>query len=245
MKHIRVPVYNVISFFLLFIQYTFTAVLLLCSFGVILFKGERVLRFGMKLWSKGVLWLMGKPLRVKGLDKIQKGKKYILLANHASLYDIPAVISFYPRASWLGRAYLTRIPVFGQFLRLTGFISIEPGNIAETRKVLRRLTEKSEDFSVVIFPEGTRTLDGKMQRFRRGFLQILKCADLDILPVTLNGFYALKPKNRSYIDLRVKIEAIIHEPVKREELMNKSDEEIMENMKRIIESQYKGEAYVN
>jgi 1-acyl-sn-glycerol-3-phosphate acyltransferase len=155
------------------------------------------------------------------------------------LYDIPAVSSFYPRISWLGRAYLTKIPLFGKVLEATDYIPINPGDIKETRKAIELSIQKSESLTVVIFPEGTRTLDGKMQRFRKGFLHLLKGSELDILPVTLNGFYSLKPKNRFYIDLKPQLEAIIHKPVKKEELTEKSDNEILDQMKRIIESVYR------
>lgn len=77
-----------------------------------------------------------------------------------------------------------------------------------------------------------------MQRFRKGFLYLLKSADLDILPITLNGFYSLKPKNRFYIDLKPKIEAIIHKPVQKKDLIGKSDWEILNEMKIIFETHY-------
>jgi 1-acyl-sn-glycerol-3-phosphate acyltransferase len=133
---------------------------------------------------------------------------------------------------------LLNIPVFGKLLRMTDYIPIDPGNIDETRNVLAQLTRKSESLTVAIFPEGTRTIDGNLQRFRKGFLYLLKSADLDILPVTLNGFYSLKPKTRFHIDLKTKIGAVIHKPVKKADLMDKSDGEILAKMKEIIESGY-------
>jgi 1-acyl-sn-glycerol-3-phosphate acyltransferase len=203
------------------------------------FNSGKKIHSGMAVWGTGVLRIMGKKLRIHGTENIEKGKNYILITNHASLYDIPAVSSFYPKVSWLGRAYLIKIPLFGKILEATDYIPINPGDINETKKVIQLLIQKSESLTVAIFPEGTRTLDGKMQRFRKGFLHLLKGGDLDILPVTLNGFYSLKPKNRFYIDLKPQIEAIIHKPVKKEELMDKSDNEILDQMKRIIETAYR------
>ena len=58
------------------------------------------------------------------------------------------------------------------------------------------------------------------------------------MPVTLNGFYDLKPKNRAYINFGSKLDIIIHEPIKREVLAGKSDSEIIETVKGIIESAY-------
>lgn len=238
MQKIRKIFYSMISVFLLTAQYTFTIMMLIWAFGFILLNSRKGLYAAMRFWAKGILGIMGKKLQVRGLHHIEKGKNYLLLTNHASIYDIPAVLSFYPRVSWLGRAYLTKIPLFGRLLEMTDYIPINPGNINETQQVIEQLIRKSQDLTVAIFPEGTRTLDGRMQRFRKGFLYLLKSADLDILPVTLNGFYSLKPKNRFYIDFKPRIEAIIHKPVKKKDIIGKSDGKILNEMKNIIETHY-------
>jgi 1-acyl-sn-glycerol-3-phosphate acyltransferase len=104
--------------------------------------------------------------------------------------------------------------------------------------MLEQLMEKAKDQSVALFPEGTRTLDGKINPFYRGFIYLFRTRDIGILPLTLNGFYDLKPKNRFYIDFGSKLEVIIHKPIQREELINKSDSEIIDKVKGVIESAY-------
>lgn len=238
MKKLSRPFYSIVSVFLFSAQYTFTAIMVICGLSAIVFNSTDGLRRVIRLWGNGILRIMGKKLHLRGTEHIEKGKNYILLTNHASIYDIPAVLAFYPRVSWLGRSYLLKFPVFGTFLRKTDYIPIDPGNIEESKKALEQLTQKSENLTVAIFPEGTRTLDGNLQRFRKGFLYLLKNADIDILPVTLNGFFSLKPKNRFHIDLNTKVGAVIHRPVKKADLMDKSDDEILVKMKEIIESGY-------
>jgi 1-acyl-sn-glycerol-3-phosphate acyltransferase len=100
------------------------------------------------------------------------------------------------------------------------------------------LVQKSKYQTVAIFPEGTRTLNGEINTFYRGFIYLYRTRDIDILPVTLNGFYNLKPKNRSYINFDSKLDVVIHKPVKREELLGKNDAEIIETIKGIIKSSY-------
>ncbi|MCP5102734.1 MAG: 1-acyl-sn-glycerol-3-phosphate acyltransferase, partial [bacterium] len=230
--------YNIVSVLLLSAQYTFTAIMIIWALSAIALNSTGGLHRVIRFWGNGILRIMGKKLHLRGIEHIEKGKNYLLLTNHASLYDIPALMSFYPRVSWLGRSYLLKVPVFGTFLKKTDYIPIDPGNIDETRKVLAQLLQKSENLTVAIFPEGTRTLDGNLQRFRKGFLYLLKSADIDILPVTLNGLYSLKPKNRFHIDLKTKIGAVIHQPVKKTDLADKSDGEILDKMKEIIQSGY-------
>ena len=66
----------------------------------------------------------------------------------------------------------------------------------------------------------------------------MRSKDLEILPVTLNGFYELKPKNRFYLNFSSKLDIVIHKPIKREELIDKNDCEIIESVRKVIESAY-------
>lgn len=102
--------------------------------------------------------------------------------------------------------------------------------------MLELLREKGKLRSIAIFPEGTRTLDGKLNAFYRGFIHLLRATENDILPVTLNGFYKLKPKNRFSIDFGSKLEAVIHSPLNGKEMALKTDKEILDRVTEIIES---------
>ena len=105
--------------------------------------------------------------------------------------------------------------------------------------MLNQLMDKANAKSVALFPEGTRTLNGKINPFYRGFIYLFRTREIGILPLTLNGFYDLKPKNRFYIDFGSKLEVIIHKPIPREELIDKSDNEIVDTVKSVIESAYR------
>lgn len=104
--------------------------------------------------------------------------------------------------------------------------------------MMEDLTEKTRDRSIAIFPEGTRTVNGKISPFYRGFIYLLRTTDISVMPVTLNGFFDLKPKNRFYIDFGSKLGVKIHKPIPKEELVNKTDEEIIDTVKNVIESAY-------
>jgi 1-acyl-sn-glycerol-3-phosphate acyltransferase len=105
--------------------------------------------------------------------------------------------------------------------------------------MLDQLMEKASNQSVALFPEGTRTLNGKINPFYRGFIYLFRTRDIDILPLTLNGFYELKPKNRSYIDFSSKLEVIIHKPIPRERIAGKNDSEIIRQVRGVIESAHR------
>ncbi len=231
-------VYKILSIPVYAILYTYTgigvSVVILLSW----INARKPICFLSRIWAKSVFLLMGKNLRVYGRENISKREKYIVMANHASLFDIVAITSFYPEVSWFGHERLLKVPIFGRFLKLTGYVPFKEPTITNTRHMLEQLIEKANNQSVALFPEGTRTLNGKINPFYRGFIYLLRTREIGILPVTLNGFYDLKPKNRFYIDFGSRLDVHIHKPIPREDLINKSDREIIETIKNVIESAY-------
>lgn len=191
-------------------------------------------------WSRFVFWIFLRPLHVSGRNHLVKHKRYLVISNHSSYFDIPALMSLLPGISWVARESLFRIPVFGLVMKKIGCIAIDSKNFLKSSKSIEQATDKANsDRSVGIFPEGTRSPDGKMRDFKRGFTRILRMSDLDILPVTLNGFYTLWPKGSFFVNPSKKLEIIIHKPLSREELVKKTDAEIIAEVRKIIEGSCK------
>ena len=200
---------------------------------------KKTVLFLMQFWARSVFILIGKRLHIEGVENINKDERYILMANHSSLFDIIAIVAFFPGLTWFGHERLTRIPIFRKVLKLTDYVPMKKTNIKNTKEMINQLVEKSKLNTIAIFPEGTRTLNGKVSDFYRGFVILLRSTEIDVLPVTLNGFYELKPKNRFYIGFDSRLNATIHKPVRRKELIDKNDLEIVNTVKGIIESSVK------
>jgi 1-acyl-sn-glycerol-3-phosphate acyltransferase len=234
----RSQLYALISILIFAILYSYTAIGVLIVLILAWLRLKQPIIFLIQVWAKSVFLIMGKKFKVHGRENIKKGEKYILVANHASLFDIVAIVSFYPGISWFGHERLLKVPLFGKILKTMDYVPFKEPNYRNTRKMVEQLVQKSKYNTVAIFPEGTRTLNGKINTFYRGFIYLYRTRDLEILPVTLNGFYNLKPKTRMYINFDSKLDIIVHKPIKREELADKSDKEIIETIKGIIESAY-------
>jgi len=232
----KIRIYSILTVLAFGILYLFTAILVIIGLPFVFLKLKKAVRFVMRFWAKSAFLIIGKKLHVEGQENIKKDGKYILIANHSSLFDILAIISFLPGVSWFGHARLLKIPLFSQILKMTDYVPMNRANIKNTREMLDRLIEKSQGHTIAIFPEGTRTEDGKINDFFRGFIHVLRASEINVLPVTLNGFFVLKPKNRFYINFSSRISVIIHEPLAREELIKKDDAEIINIVKNIIES---------
>jgi 1-acyl-sn-glycerol-3-phosphate acyltransferase len=234
----RLRLYAVISILLFGILYCYTAVGVIIVLILSFLHMKKPVRFLFQMWAKSVFLIMGKRFRVTGKENIKKDERYILVANHSSLFDIVAITSFYPGISWFGHERLLKVPIFSNLLKIMDYVPFKEPNYRNTKQMINQLIYKSKYQSVAIFPEGTRTLSGKINQFYRGFIYLFRTRDIEILPVTLNGFYKLKPKNRFYINFDSKLDVVIHKPIRREELLGKNDNEIIETVKTVIESAY-------
>lgn len=234
----RSRLYAVISVPVFIVLYSYTAigVFIILIFAWLNIKNP--IAFLSQIWAKSVFLIIGKKFNLYGKENIEKDKRYILVANHASLFDIVAIMSFYPTVSWFGHERLLKIPLFGKILKMTDYVPFKEPTVKNTKQMLEQLVQKSKKQTVAIFPEGTRTLDGNISDFYKGFIYLFRSSEVGILPVTLNGFYKLKPKNRFYINFNSKLEVIIHKPIKREELIEKRDSEIIDTVRNVIKSAY-------
>jgi 1-acyl-sn-glycerol-3-phosphate acyltransferase len=200
---------------------------------------RKSVRFIMLVWARTSLFILTKRIRIIGRENIVKGKNYLLLANHGSPFDIPAIMSFFPGVAWFGREHLLKIPLFGQILKMSNFIPMKKAGVSQTRHMLEQLIKNSDGLTIAIFPEGTRTLTGNFNKFHKGFIHVLRASDLDVLPVTLNGFYQLKPKNRFYISFESRVSATIHTPIPNSVLASLPDEEIIDKVRETLLSSYR------
>jgi len=153
-----------------------------------------------RLWSHGLLFLSGVRRDVGCAEPLSPHQRCIYMSNHQSVFDIPALIVSLPgQTRLLAKQSLFRIPIFGWAMKAGGFISIDRKNRSKAKEsfnaAVLRLQEGS---STLVFPEGTRSLDGELQPFERGgFLLALK-SGLPIVPVGVIGSLAIRRRG-SYV----------------------------------------------
>jgi 1-acyl-sn-glycerol-3-phosphate acyltransferase len=145
-----------------------------------------------KLWSWGILGASGVRVTCRREVPLAPGRSYVFLANHQSMFDIPVLIGTSPvQLRFAAKRSLFRIPVFGWAIRAGGFIPVDRGDQTKARATFAAAHERLRGgTSVLLFPEGSRSLDGRIQRFERGgFLLALKTG-LPIVPVGVRGTLA-------------------------------------------------------
>jgi|SaaInl8_200m_RNA_FD_contig_101_126475_length_4442_multi_4_in_0_out_0_3 1-acyl-sn-glycerol-3-phosphate acyltransferase len=154
-----------------------------------------------RAWSISCLLVSLIKVRVDGLWNIKPDCSYIYMANHQSNYDIYVLLGYLPvQFRWLAKAMLFKIPIFGRAMRGAGYISIDRANRSLAIQSLKKAAETiRKGTSVVIFPEGTRSPDGRILPFKKGGFYLALDSGVPIVPVIIHGTRDIMAKNRLLI----------------------------------------------
>ncbi len=187
---------------------------IVCILGCTLGGGNWAAYYPGLIWSRMALILSLCRVEIEGKENIDRKKgAYVLVANHQSSYDIFVLYAFVGlNFKWVMKHELRKLWFIGKACEDAGFIFVDDtrrdsitNTMTQAKKVL------SQGYSIFIFPEGSRTLDGKIQKFKKGAFVMASELDCPILPVTIDGaFNVLKRGN--YIPYPSKIKLTIHKP---------------------------------
>ena len=166
------------------------------------------------IWGRLFYLIFLIPLKVDGKENIKKGQSYVIAPNHQSYWDAFLIYGFIGiKFKWMMKKELGRIPFVGWACYMAGCIFIDRSSRESGMNSIRKAESKLKDgMSVVIFPEGTRTHDGEMGKFKRGAFLISEELKLPILPVTIDGNYDVMSRHAWNVTWHP-VHMTIHEPV--------------------------------
>ena len=183
-------------------------------------------------------FILGIKLEIIGREKIDRNKPYIFMANHLSFLDGPLLFWIIPQPiRVILKKEIFKIPLIGLAMKHVGFVSVDRKGIKGGKQSIDRATEmiKQKGFSFLIFPEGTRSLDGNLQKFKRGGFFLSVNRQTPIVPMTIQGSYELMPKGSKFVKrgcLKVMFHPIV--PVSGQALS--AMPELMEKTRKYIQS---------
>ena len=183
--------------------------------------------------------IIGQRLKVIGLDNLEKDKSYVIVSNYPGSYAGFALMYVFPNASILVHSFLSRVPMVGFLLKSIGAIFVQQKKFGRTRQSIDEMLKERRNESIIILPEGGRSPDGSIRAFKRGFIYILRHGPMDLLPVTLRGFYSLKPLKRPYLNPDSDLEIVIHKPIDHSTIESLSNEGLLTLTVETIEKAYK------
>jgi len=200
----------------------------------------RYFRLSPWYWSKFIFWIFRMKVSVIGFETLDLKRPYVFVSNHASMFDIPTVfVALRGNVNFVFKEELTYVPVWGWALRYGHFIMIDRSN---PRRAMASITRAAQSIrngnSVILFPEGTRTMDGKLQQFKRGAFSLAVKAGVPIVPVTINGTFAIMPKGS--LDIQpANISVVLGKPISVSNIYGKEGElKLMTQVHRVIEKNY-------
>jgi len=184
--------YFQLSFFALL-----TVLLSVLTIGCGIFEthGKRAYRIN-QFWTWIILRVAGIRLKVEGLENIDPRRQYVFIVNHQSNIDIPVLVQALPefQLRWIAKKELLRVPFLGWAMWATKHVTVDRSDPQDAVRSLLRAKERlGAGISLVIYSEGTRSRDGRLQRFKKGGFLLAAQANTPIVPITVNGSAKLLP----------------------------------------------------
>ncbi|MDX1816136.1 MAG: lysophospholipid acyltransferase family protein [Marinobacter sp.] len=187
---------------------------------------------GTQIYAWVILKVCGIRLRVSGREHIRPGERYVILSNHASYFDPPAlVLALGLQYRWVIKKELRKVPLFGLALETSRNLFIDRSKGSDALESIKQgVAQLPDGTGILLFPEGTRSWDGRLLPFKRGGFVIARDGGLPILPVTIRGSHDRLPKGRAAFSSG-DIHIVIHPPVT---VGDKSLEALMEEVRSTI-----------
>ena len=168
------------------------------------YKKGRILGLIVKYWAKIIFKTMNINVRVIGLDKLDRNADYIFAPNHASSLDIPLILGFLP--FWIvpiSKIELKWIPFLGWAMQAAGHVFVDRRDHEKAMLSIAKIKNSllKNPRSILIFPEGSRTNDGKVNQFKTGGLSIGISTKISIVPVAIEGtFESLSKHSKKFVN---------------------------------------------
>ncbi|MDE6298959.1 MAG: 1-acyl-sn-glycerol-3-phosphate acyltransferase, partial [Muribaculaceae bacterium] len=166
------------------------------------------------IWSRFCCALALVKVKVKGRENIDKSTSYIFVANHQGAFDIWSIYGYLNHNfKWLMKKELEKIFMVGWACKKAGHVFVDDSHIASIKQTITEAESKLKDgMSLVIFPEGSRTWDGKMIPFKRGAFMLASEFRLPVVPITIDGSFKAMPRS-TYNITPCTITLTIHKPI--------------------------------
>lgn len=158
-----------------------------------------------RAWARSLLWLAGVRVEVEGVESLRRGGPQVLVCNHQSLFDILALFAGLPVSlRFVAKKELSRIPLFAPAMRRAGHVFIDRSDRSQAVRVMTEAGERmrEEGLSLGLFPEGTRSPEGRLQPFKKGAFVLAIDTQTDLVPVAVEGGAAILPKGRRRLEPR-------------------------------------------
>ncbi len=195
-----------------------------------------------RYWNRQVLAIGGVKVTVVGADKLVAGERYVFMSNHQSALDIPIIyVGVSEDISFIAKKELFMIPFFGWCMWAVGHTSIDRQNPRKAHASIDRAVQRlnKENVSLILFPEGTRSKDGKVLDFKTASFTLALQAGVKLVPIAIKGAIDRLPPKSSRI-VPGTVELVMGDPISVEELKGMSKVEVCGRVREAIVAMAEG-----
>lgn len=189
-------------------------------------------------WASLYTWC--NPLwrvQVTHRERIDPDATYVMVANHLSLLDILVLFRLFTNFSWVSKIENFQVPVIGWNMRLNRYIPLVRGDKASAASMLAQCRATLErGTSIMMFPEGTRSRDGRLQAFKPGAFDLAIQSSVPILPILVTGTGAALPKRGFVLQGRHQIGVTVLDPIDPADLASDDPHELADQVRAVIAS---------
>jgi 1-acyl-sn-glycerol-3-phosphate acyltransferase len=199
-------------------------------------KRARYMGFLARIWSRHFLWLVGAKVSVSGSENVPRDDRVCFIANHQSGFDILLILAYSGKGpGFIAKKELLYAPFLNLWMVLMRCVFIERRNVRKSLLAIEKGVESLRDGNpMAIFPEGTRSRDGKMGDFKPGSLKLATRAEAVVVPVTLSGTAGLYEKTGFFSSGSVIM--TIHPPIPTEGLSREEGKALSQRVRAVIAS---------
>lgn len=205
------------------------------------FKGEeeawKYAQEVFRKWTYFTINIIGMEIEVEGYDNIPD-KTCVFMGNHQSILDIPVMrYSTQRTLDFVAKKELAKAPLIGYWITHVKSVTIDRDNVREGMKAINQAVNNIKDgYNFTIFPEGTRSKDGKIHEFKRGSIKIATKSKAPIVPVAIKGTSACFEDSKEFVPGKVKV--IFGEPIETENLSKEVEKELMLRVEESVRNLY-------
>lgn len=165
-------------------------------------------------WSRSLVKLTGSQIKITGLENVPAQGAVLFVSNHQGRFDIPLILGFIDKPkAFIAKKELAKLPMVSTWMKYMKCIFMDRKNVRQSLKAINKGAEYlKEGYSQVIFPEGTRSRDGRMGEFKAGSFKLATKSGVPIIPITIKGSNQIMPNNTLLLK-PAKVEMVISPPV--------------------------------
>lgn len=192
----------------------------------------------IKSLGKGLVKLSGARVKIIGEENIPKDGSALFVSNHQSNFDIPILVAItnIPIA-FIAKMELSKIPLLSRWMEQMNCVFIDRRDVRQSLKAIKKGAKLLKDgYSLVIFPEGTRSEDGRMKDFKPGGLKLATKSKSRVVPVTIKGAHKIMPKGKLKI-MPADVEVVFLKPIIVDEEIAKDSKALSDRVKEVIEKE--------